>query len=182
MKDPQSGNELSQSQESDVAAYGSGERRGKKYISGPAQMGDEPGIPVEVKDEAEMYFESSAMPVEGTQKGIYYGAIRWEWRKKAGVKQPDKIELALVSEDVPDGPDFQKLGSLWDAIKSRRKPTGRLGSTMPQPPPVTMRFFLIPASRSPLGQPRTLLINAPTLGSRPSAILTAPPMRFSRQT
>ena len=118
MKTPSSGNDLSQSQESHFASYGSGKRDKKKYISKVAQIADQPAIPVGVQDEAEMYFESSPMAVEGVQEGVYYGAIKWGWSKKKGTKKPEKIELALISQDAPSSSVFQKLGTLWDAAKT----------------------------------------------------------------
>jgi hypothetical protein len=118
MKDPKSGNELSQSQESHLASYGSGKRDHNKYIADVAQMADTAEITVGAQDEAEMYLESSATAVEGVQKGVYYGAIKWGWSKKKDVKKPEKIELDLVSQDAPSSSVFQKLGSLWDASKT----------------------------------------------------------------
>ncbi|MGB9177989.1 MAG: DUF4157 domain-containing protein [Pyrinomonadaceae bacterium] len=117
-KNPSSGNDLAQSQESNLASYGSGEIEKNKYVAGIAQMADRAELTVGVQDEADMYLESSAMAVEGAQKGVYYGAIKWGWKKEKGVKAPQAVNLDLVSQDAPSSSVFQKLGSLWDASKT----------------------------------------------------------------
>jgi hypothetical protein len=118
MRNPNTGSELSQSQESPLASYGSAKIDKDKLIAGIAQMADTAELTVGVEDEAEMYLQSSAMAVEGTQKGVYYGAIKWGWRKEKGVKKPEKIPIDLVSQDVPSSSVFQKLAMLWDASKT----------------------------------------------------------------
>lgn len=120
MNDPQSGDKLSDSQETDLSDYGKRLTIGNMSHMRPAQTADAPGITVSVADEAKMYLETAAMAVQGAQQGVYYGAVKWGWTKKSGAKQPEKIEFALASQDAPSGEVFQQLGTLWDASKTSK--------------------------------------------------------------
>jgi hypothetical protein len=60
---------------------------------------------------ASMVFETTAIAIDGQQKGRYYGSVRWGWIANGGKIQ--KIELALVRSGNPS-PGFFAAASAWN--------------------------------------------------------------------
>jgi hypothetical protein len=61
-------------------------------------------------------FETSALALEGNDKGEYYGSIKWGW-KKDGSGNLSKIDFDLVSEGVPTK-DFLEASKAWNDAKT----------------------------------------------------------------
>ena len=61
-------------------------------------------------------FETSALAVEGHQKGTFYGSVRWGWRSDASNKVTLE-PLSVVSVGVPSA-TFKQSATLWNASKT----------------------------------------------------------------
>jgi hypothetical protein len=73
----------------------------------PAQMGDIPRLTVGEAESASQKFETTALAIEGVQKGTYYGSVQWGWRKEAGKTEATPIDFQL-SKDASPSPAFFK--------------------------------------------------------------------------
>ncbi|MCH2044850.1 MAG: DUF4157 domain-containing protein [Saprospiraceae bacterium] len=62
-------------------------------------------------------FETSAIALEGNDKGEYYGSVQWGW-KKDGSGVLTKIDFDLVSEGVPSK-NFLEAAEKWNSSKAR---------------------------------------------------------------
>jgi hypothetical protein len=88
---------------------------GKKGI--PAMTGDIPQMPVDKTESASQVFETTAVALEGVQKGMYYGSVKWGWTKQAGkegLDAIDEIPFGLAKEASPS-PSFFKAAKQWNA-------------------------------------------------------------------
>jgi hypothetical protein len=63
-------------------------------------------------ENANQTFESTALAIEGTQQGTYYGSVQWGWESdaKGNFKQ---LPLSLKSNDVPTD-TFAKASERWN--------------------------------------------------------------------
>jgi len=91
-----------------------------------AKMCDIPSLAVKDKQEASQHFETTALAVEGKQKGIYYGSVNWGWEKARGAKVATIIKLKSASKNIPTG-DFARAADLWnksvsDELTEEKKP------------------------------------------------------------
>ena len=86
-------------------------------------MCDTPSLTVDDKQSASQHFETTALAVEGEQKGIYYGSVSWGWEKSAGSKTAKRLDLAPASRSIPTG-DFARAAELWNkSVTEEGKPT-----------------------------------------------------------
>ncbi len=89
--------------------------------SKPAFLHDRPHISFDKtktkQDWANSYqlFETTALAIEGTQKGQYYGSVRWGWQTDAE-GTTSKIELAQVGEDNPSA-TFVESAKVWNELE-----------------------------------------------------------------
>src|SRR5262249_22975726 len=61
-------------------------------------------------------FEATALAIEGTQAGTYYGSVSWGW--KTDEKEAfSKLPLAVVSRGVP-GKNFLASAARWNDTKT----------------------------------------------------------------
>jgi len=80
-----------------------------------ANLYDRPTLPAHGANSSQL-FETSALAVEGTQAGTFYGSVRWGWRSDATNKLT--IEpLSVVSVGVPSA-TFRQASTLWNAGKT----------------------------------------------------------------
>jgi len=80
-----------------------------------ATLYDRPTLPSHGPNSSQL-FETSALAVEGTQAGTFYGSVRWGWRSDASNKMA--IEpLSVVSVGVPSA-TFKQSSTLWNAGKT----------------------------------------------------------------
>jgi hypothetical protein len=88
---------------------------GGKVVHQEAILKDTPTQPDVAKDSSNV-FEVAAVALSGTQKGTYFGSVRWGWRTDAaGVHS--KVPLEVVSQGVPTS-SFLKAGELWNSGKT----------------------------------------------------------------
>jgi hypothetical protein len=88
-----------------------------------AKMCDTPTLAATDKQAASQHFETTALAVEGEQKGIYYGSVNWGWEKAAGAKEAKLLDLTVASRNVPSG-DFARVAELWNkSLTDDNKPT-----------------------------------------------------------
>jgi hypothetical protein len=67
---------------------------------------------------ASQIFETSALALEGTQKGTYYGSVKWGWQTD-GTGTFTKLPLSLISSDVPTD-TFAAASELWNKGKTSK--------------------------------------------------------------
>lgn len=76
-----------------------------------AHLLDTPQLPGRGNN-ASQIFETSALAIEGSQEGAYYGAVRWGWRTdSAGTFT--QLPLEVVSVGVPTA-SFMRATALWN--------------------------------------------------------------------
>jgi hypothetical protein len=74
-----------------------------------AKLYDRATVPGNAKTGSEMIFETTAMSLEGPQKNVYYGSVRWGWRINRNITQDQSVSgtdielepLAVVSMGTP---------------------------------------------------------------------------------
>jgi hypothetical protein len=66
----------------------------------PAKLADTPTLGVPLKPNAGQEFETTALAINGTQAGTYFGSVRWGW-KTDGEGTFSKIEFTKVTDGVP---------------------------------------------------------------------------------
>ena len=79
----------------------------------PAQMGDIPRLTVAQGESASQRFETTALAIEGVQKGAYYGSVQWGWTKQADTTEVEPIDFQL-SKDASPSPAFFKAAEKWN--------------------------------------------------------------------
>lgn len=62
-------------------------------------------------------FETTALALDGTQKGDYYGSVKWGW-KKDGSGNVSKVDFDIVSMGVPSK-KFLAAAAKWNTAKTR---------------------------------------------------------------
>ena len=61
-------------------------------------------------------FETTALALEGAQKGTYYGSVKWGWKRNAAGTF-GRIPLTLVSKGTPSS-NFMKAAKEWNKAKA----------------------------------------------------------------
>ena len=61
-------------------------------------------------------FETTALALEGAQKGTYYGSVKWGWKRNASGTFK-RIPLTLVSKGTPTS-NFMKAAKEWNKAKA----------------------------------------------------------------
>jgi Domain of unknown function (DUF4157) len=91
-----------------------------------AKMTDNPGFDVQDPDSASMTFQSAAVATDGTQQGVYYGAVEWGWTRDPK-QRTKKLDFKTVPWIVPGGSLFGRMAELFEASKtSQGDPTGHV--------------------------------------------------------
>ncbi|WP_325308495.1 DUF4157 domain-containing protein [Longimicrobium sp.] len=96
-------------------------RHGWRYTDGgklhkqDALLIDKPTITPPGVNRSEV-FESTALAVDGAQRGTYYGSVRWGWEIDAAGAFT-KLPLSVVSADAPSDV-FGAAAELWNASKT----------------------------------------------------------------
>src|SRR5262249_1977659 len=81
-----------------------------------AELHDGPTLPT-AKANSGKLFETTALAIEGTQKGTYYGSVSWGL-KTDGAGKLSKVEMAKASEAVPTQ-NFMAAAKLWNTSSAR---------------------------------------------------------------
>jgi hypothetical protein len=90
-----------------------------------ATLYDGPALPGHGPN-ASQIFETTALAVEGTQAGTFYGSVRWGWRSDAS-NNATLLPLSVVSVGVPSA-SFRIASDLWN-----ENPTSTGASTLELP-------------------------------------------------
>jgi hypothetical protein len=77
-----------------------------------AVMRDYPELGLESPADVKMEFETTALALEGAQKGAYYGSVHWGYTKGRNDKAATPLPLTLVSQTIPSAV-FQTASGLW---------------------------------------------------------------------
>ena len=77
-------------------------------------MRDYPQLALESPADVKMEFETTALALEGVQKGAYYGSVHWGYTKGRNDKAAMPLPLTLVSRTVPSAV-FQTAAGLWSS-------------------------------------------------------------------
>jgi hypothetical protein len=64
-------------------------------------------------NDSSMEFETTALAIDGAQKGTYYGSVKWGW-KRDGTGKLDLLPFALVSQGAPSQ-NFLAAASAWNS-------------------------------------------------------------------
>jgi hypothetical protein len=88
---------------------------GGAVVKQEALLKDTPQLPGRGAS-ATQIFETTALAIEGTQTGTYYGSVQWGWSSDATGKFT-QLPLSLVSSGVPT-PTFMKAAELWNKSKT----------------------------------------------------------------
>jgi hypothetical protein len=88
---------------------------GNAWKTKDATLHDSPMVPSRTK-KAEQLFETTALAIDGTQEGTYYGSVQWGWRTDDKGKF-QKVELSVVTQGVPSS-TFLKAAQIWNTGKS----------------------------------------------------------------
>lgn len=90
-----------------------GEKKAAGWTS--AKIGDKPSV--YGGNNSQAMFETSAIALEGTEKGQYYGSIEWGW-KQNGAGVLEKVPINIKSMGVPSQ-EFMKAAEKWNNTKTR---------------------------------------------------------------
>lgn len=112
-----------------------------------AWLSDGPSAP-SAGANSSMTFETTALAIEGTQAGEYYGSVKWGWQRDAS-NVLSTVPFALVSQGVPSA-GFLAAAAAWNSatargtLVARQDPTnvyaapgGAVTTTIPVDTPVT---------------------------------------------
>jgi hypothetical protein len=99
--------------------------KAKKVQKQDALLKDKPTLPAHGPDSSQV-FETTAVAIDGVQKGTWYGSVQWGWQSDAANKFT-RLPLTLVSKDIPTG-TFSDAADLWAA-----NPTSTGDTTIPLP-------------------------------------------------
>ena len=86
-----------------------------KISTRSARLNDTPQLPGRGAN-ASQVFESTAVALEGKQRGTYYGSVEWGWRTDAAGTF-SIIPLAKKQDDAPSD-SFREATGLWNASKT----------------------------------------------------------------
>lgn len=70
-----------------------------------------------LKREWHQHFETSALAIEGNQKGMYYGTVEWGWSKSVSDANPHVTDFKPKSENVPSA-IFMEAARLWNVSQT----------------------------------------------------------------
>ncbi len=88
------------------------EKEGVEQGPETAELYDVP-LDLKITNNSERIFETAAIALKGSQKGTYYGSVRWGWKKdNAGAFSVEP--LTTVSEAVPTD-DFLTAAKIWNS-------------------------------------------------------------------
>jgi hypothetical protein len=82
-----------------------------------AETADTPRLTLPVSASGSQHFETTALAIDGIQKGTYYGSVKWGWSKEAGKTSPDLINFEK-SQDAAPSSGFFKAATAWNASKN----------------------------------------------------------------
>ena len=72
-------------------------------------------------------FETAAVALDGEQKGMYYGSVRWGW-KRDSAGSVSKYDFDVVSEGVPSA-QFLEAGEKFNSAKTRGSCVAKVNGT-----------------------------------------------------
>ena len=115
MSDPAKGdNSLEGSTEGRLHYSYFGWRSSKTGTMRDATMDDYPSLHAKENESASQTFETTALAVEGPQKGAYYGSVNWGFKKESGEKKIKLLDFNLSQRTLPSA-NFFKAASSWNA-------------------------------------------------------------------
>jgi hypothetical protein len=82
-----------------------------------AETADTPRLTLPTSASGSQHFETTALAIDGMQKGTYYGSVKWGWRKDADKTSPDPIKFEK-SQDAAPSSGFFKAVTAWNASKN----------------------------------------------------------------
>jgi hypothetical protein len=86
-----------------------------KITTRSARLNDTPQLSARGAN-ASQIFETTAVALEGTQRGTYYGSVEWGWRTD-GAGKFSQLPLTKKADDVPTDTFIEATG-LWNASKT----------------------------------------------------------------
>lgn len=96
--------------------HGYRKKEGADWKSKDAELHDTPTLPTNKANSGKL-FETTALAIDGNQKGTYYGSVSWGIKTDAAGKL-SKVDLAKASEAVPTQ-NFMAAAKQWNAGTAR---------------------------------------------------------------
>ncbi|MCB9235678.1 MAG: DUF4157 domain-containing protein [Bacteroidia bacterium] len=91
-------------------------KEGENVKSKDAELHDNPNRPAAKKNSGQI-FETTALAIEGAQKGTYFGSVKWGWtRDNNGAFK--KLDFELVSDALPSN-NFMASAKKWNSAKAK---------------------------------------------------------------
>jgi hypothetical protein len=115
-KDANTANKVTGTKYEGWGEHGHRNKVGADWKTKDAELHDSPTVPTK-KANSGTLFETTAVAIEGTQKGTYYGSVTWGMKTDATGKL-SKVDLAKGSEAVP-GQNFMASAKLWNTTTAR---------------------------------------------------------------
>jgi hypothetical protein len=79
-----------------------------------AVTADTPNLTLPASARGSQNFETTALAIDGIQKGTYYGSVKWGWRKDAGKTSLNPIKFEK-SKDAAPSSGFFAAATAWNA-------------------------------------------------------------------
>lgn len=97
---------------------------GLKWNERSAKLYDKPNMP-SAKIGSNMIFETTAISLEGAQKNVYYGSVKWGWNINSIADSNGKVAttdielepLAVVEMGTPSA-EMKELANIWNQAKT----------------------------------------------------------------
>ena len=96
--------------------HGHRKQEGEAWKVKDAELHDDARLPTSKANSGKV-FETTALAIDGAQKGTYYGSVSWGLKTDAAGKL-SKVDVAKVSEAVPSQ-NFMAAAKLWNASTAR---------------------------------------------------------------
>jgi Domain of unknown function (DUF4157) len=82
-----------------------------------ATTGDTPRLTLPASASGSQHFETTALAIDGVQKGTYYGSVVWGWSKKVGETSANPIAFEKSTDAAPSS-GFFAATKAWNASKN----------------------------------------------------------------
>ena len=96
--------------------HGYRKQEGADWKVKDAELHDDARLPTNKANSGKL-FETTALAIDGAQKGTYYGSVSWGLKTDAAGKL-SKVDVAKVSEAVPSQ-NFMAAAKVWNASTAR---------------------------------------------------------------
>jgi hypothetical protein len=90
--------------------------RTNTWDSDPARLLDSPNRR-NAETNSGQEFETTALALDGTQRGTYYGSVRWGWQTGGDQNAIELVPVSVVTQGAPS-PTFVAAAQQWNAVET----------------------------------------------------------------